>query len=80
MRHAELIARLKAAPEWMASNGKLESLLNEAIAALQAEPVPMTDAQAVDIFVNAKGTDKLSYMIAAVRAVEAFHNIKPKGE
>jgi len=62
----------------MASNGKLESLLNEAIAALQAEPVPMADEQ-----IQLAGYEigmYLSELKPIVRKVEAFHNIKPKGE
>jgi len=52
--------------------------LREAADALQAmERVPMTDIQAVDIFVKAVGHDKLSYMIASVRLVEAHHGITP---
>ena len=78
MSNTELIARLRTAPEWIAQNGKLEALLTEAADALQAmERVPMTDIQAVDIFVKAVGHDKLSYMIASVRLVEAHHGITP---
>ena len=89
-QHTELIASLRAesdelikyqfshTKEAMSCLQRLHDLSLEAADALQAmERVPMTDIQAVDIFVKAVGHDKLSYMIASVRLVEAHHGITP---
>lgn len=73
-QHTELITVLLKIPV----DGDDWKTIKEAADALQAmERVPMTDIQAVDIFVKAVGHDKLSYMIASVRLVEAHHGITP---
>lgn len=77
-QHTELIARLLKLLAEVEYYPEEYAAIADAIDTLQAmERVPMTDIQAVDIFVKAVGHDKLSYMIASVRLVEAHHGITP---
>ena len=78
MSNTELIAMLREIENSWSQSDDVCKTAKEAADALQAlERVPMTDIQAVDIFVKAVGHDKLSYMIASVRLVEAHHGITP---